>query len=250
MTSFRFSILLRFTLFIGVFIVIILGSAAATVVALKVVNRNADEITEKWLVGAMLLSDIDYHVSAFRITEIYHALAPNQKTRAAADADADTHRRGIADLENQYVTLLGDRLPSGALDSYRDAWKDYQAEHDAWVKADSDGAIDEPANFDSALGRNFQNTDKAVDHLFDVQQDNARARGDAITQITDQSTIVAGAISTAAILLSIALMFGIRSQITRPLAGITRTLSKVAAGSREIEVLRGVPSHDAGAGAV
>jgi signal transduction histidine kinase/HPt (histidine-containing phosphotransfer) domain-containing protein/ActR/RegA family two-component response regulator len=230
MTLFRSSILVRLMLFIGAFVVIIVGSAAASAVALRAVELDTEEITQRWLVGSTLLGEIDSLVATFRIAELSHALGPDQKRRAAADVIADTAKRTIADLENQYVTLLGDKLPRGALDSFREAWKNYQAGHDAWVKADVNGATDGPVYDDSALGRRYRATDTAIEHLVNLQRDIARARADAVDQIGDQMTVVAGAIAAAATLLAISLMFGIRNQITRPLVEETQILAKIRHG--------------------
>jgi len=236
MTLFRSSILLRLMLFIGAFVVVIVGTAVTNAVALKVVDRNTEEIAQKWLVGATLLGEIDDSVAAFRIAEMNNMLAPDQKTRAAANVSANTQKQNIADLEHEYVNLLGDQLPRGSLDPFHEAWKNYQAEHDAWVKADVHGATDEPVYDDGALGRRYLATDTAIEHLVDLQRDIAYARADTVQQIMDRMIISAIAISAAAIVLAIALMVGIRNQITRPLAAITGALSKVATGHRDIEV--------------
>jgi len=88
-------------LFIGAFVVIIAGSAATTAVVLRAVDRNTEEIAQKWLVGATLLGKITDHLAEFRIDELNHALAPDQKGRAAADVTADTAKRSIAELEHR-----------------------------------------------------------------------------------------------------------------------------------------------------
>lgn len=236
MTPFRSSILVRLMLFIGALVVIIVGLGGGSAVALRVVDLKTEEIAQKWLVGTALLGEIRDTVGEFRIAELNYALAHDRKERAEADVAADTDKRHITDLEHQYVTLIGDQLPEGALDPFREAWKNYQAEHDAWVKADANGAIDEPGHYDSALGRRYRTTDTTLQHLVGIQRDISLARADTVDDITDQMIVAAAAIAAAGILLAIPLMVGIRNQITRPLAAITGALSKVAAGHRDIEV--------------
>lgn len=236
MTLFRSSILLRLMLFIGPLVVLLVGVATSSVAVLEVVHRNSDEIAEKWLVGATTLGELDAQVELFRIAEMSRALASTPEMRATAEGAADTQKRIVVALLNQYEALLGDQLPSKAQDSIRDAWKNYQTGHDAWVKADVNGAMDDPADYASALTRQFQTTDKAIDHMIDLLRDAAHARADAAARLSHQMIFAASTVSAAAILLTIFLMIGIRKQIARPLVAIAGALSKVAAGHRDIEV--------------
>src|ERR1700733_4011268 len=107
MTSFKPSIRARLSLFIMAFVVLVIGSAASTIVALRIVNLQTKELDQKWLAGSAMLGELADQLSEHRIAETYRALAPDSKARAEAELLALEHRRAIQDLQNEYVRLLG-----------------------------------------------------------------------------------------------------------------------------------------------
>jgi diguanylate cyclase (GGDEF)-like protein len=236
MTPFKFSIRARLLLFITAFVVLVLGSAASTVVALKVVDLKTEELDQKWLAGTVVLGELADQISEYRLAETYRALASDPKTRAEAELLANQHRRAIENGQDEYVTLLGSQIQNVDIDSFRAAWSAYHTEHEVWVRADADGVLEDPARYDSPLHRLYKAADAAVDRLIEVNTLAAHAQHAAVNQLVDGSTIVAIAVSTAAILLAVWLLVRVRSQITQPLGAITQALSELAAGSREIRV--------------
>jgi len=141
----------KFLLFIGAFVAIVLISATTTIVALREVNQNMAALEQKGIEGATLLGQMDYGVSAFRLAEGYRALAPAGTSLTAATAFAEARRRDVNALERQYAALHDDEVAIADLAAFHAAWQRCQAAHDAWVKADTQGRIDQPAYAGSEL---------------------------------------------------------------------------------------------------
>jgi diguanylate cyclase (GGDEF)-like protein len=236
MTRFTFSIRARLMLFIMAFLVIVVAMAVGGVLSLTSVNRKTEELDQKWLAGTAVLAELDYRIAEFRIAEGYRALAAQPQVRAEAESLANESRREIQDLQNEYVKVIGSQIQRAELDTFRTAWQAYYAEHDAWVKADADGTLDDPARYNSSLHRRYKAADAAVDSLIAANMSAAHAQATAVDQLTDRAIVSASAISAAAILLALWLLVRVRSQITQPLGAITQALSKLAAGNREIRV--------------
>jgi hypothetical protein len=214
MSRFKSSIRAQLTLFTVVFVMIVAGLAAGTVLSLRSADRKTDELSQKWLAGTAMLGELSDRVSEFRIAEAYRALAADQPAQAEAELLAGEHRNAIEQLESDYVTLLGGKGPSADMDSFRAAWKAYQADHDAWIKADTKGTIDDPARYRSTSHQLYKATDAAVDRLVDGNETAARAQAAAVDQLADRSIVIAIAVCGAAIAFAIWLLFRVRSQIT------------------------------------
>jgi len=236
MTRFRFSIRARLTLSIMAFVAIIAGVAVSGVLGLRSVDLKTKEIDQKWLAGTAMLAEIADRISEYRIAEGYRALAPGPKGRAEAELLADGHRREIQNLQNKYAALLGNRVRSADLDSFRTAWNAYYTEHDAWVHAEGDATLGDSVRYNKSLQQLYKTADVAVDRLIAANTSAAHAQVNAVDQLTDGSISIAIAVSVVSIILAMWLLVRIRSQITRPLEAITQALSKLAAGSRDVRV--------------
>jgi diguanylate cyclase (GGDEF)-like protein len=236
MTFFTSSIRARTTLFILGFVAIVVGLAVSGELVLKSVGAKTEEIDQKWLAGMATLAEIGDSVSEYRIAEGYRVLASGSKARADAELLADEHRRVIQNLQNAYATLLGSHAQIADLVLFRTAWTAYYTQHDAWVRANEDGAPSDAAFYRGTLQQLYMDTDAAVDRLIATNLSAAHAQVAAVHQLTSLSINIGIAVSVSAALLAIWLMARVRTQITRPLEAITRALSKLAAGSREIRV--------------
>jgi hypothetical protein len=157
MIRFKSSIRARLLHFIMAFVVLVIGSAASTIVALKFVDLKAEELEQKWLAGSAVLGELADQLSEHRIAETYRALAPDPKARAEAELLAQEHQHAIQDLQKEYVRLLGNDAQNADMDSLRVALNAYYLAHDAWVKADTKGLIDDPAYYDSSSHRLYNN---------------------------------------------------------------------------------------------
>jgi diguanylate cyclase (GGDEF)-like protein len=236
MTIFTSSIRARTTLFIVAFLAIVIGLAVSGELVLKSVGMKTEEIDQKCLVGMAILAEMGDRVAEYRIAEGYRVLASEPKARAEAESLADEHRRVIQDLQNAYTTLLGRDARIADLVSFRTAWTAYYTQHDAWVRGGKGGTPDDAALYKGTLQRLYKETDAALDRLIAANLSAAHAQVGAVQRLTSASIDIGIAVSAGATLLAIWLMVRIRTQITRPLEAITRALSKLAAGSREIRV--------------
>ena len=232
----RFSIRARLTLFIMAFVGIIIAVAIISALALRSANQKTKEADQKWLPATAMLAEMADLIGEFRIAEGYRALAPTLKARAQAESFASDRRREIQDLENKYAALAGSRSRRTEIDSFRAAWKAYYTSHDAWVRADADGAFDAPATFNGPLDKLYKAADAAVDRLIAANKAAAHAQAEAVDQLATESVNAAIAVSAVSFLLAMWLLVRIRSQIIHPLEAITHALSKLAAGSRDIRV--------------
>jgi diguanylate cyclase (GGDEF)-like protein len=236
MNGFRIPIFLRLFIFAAVFTSAIAVLTATTIAALAQANRNTEELQQKWLAGATLLGEIEYSLSAFRLDESYRALMSDAASREFATGLAASQRRDTDHLIRQYTNLLGPLLSTPDFAAFTQTWATYQASHDAWIASDTQGLIDEPGFYGSALDRQYLATDAALAHLANLQQQAANARARDVAAITQRTAVTAGAISTGAFILSILLLLGIRHQIVQPLGRITRTLGLLANGQHQIKI--------------
>jgi PAS domain S-box-containing protein len=236
MARIRFPILLQFMVYIGIFLLLIIGLASITVVALRTADRNTIELDQKWLEDTTLLVNVDYDISQFRLAETQRALATNEKDRVAAETTADEQRQIVSGLITQYERLQGNGGASPAFQAFWNAWASYQIAHDAWPSTEGAGLIDDPAYVGSTLDQQYHATDSAFDHLIDFQRDEARAREAAVQRVTRRTSFFVSVLSAAAICLAVWLVYKIRRQIIQPLVAITGAISMLASGACEVQL--------------
>jgi diguanylate cyclase (GGDEF)-like protein len=236
MTIFTSSIRARMTLFIVAFLAIVVGLAVSGELVLKSAGLKSEEIDQKWLAGMAILAEIGDRVAEYRIAEGYRVLASEPKARAEAELLADEDRRVIQDLQTTYASLLGKDARIADLVSFQTAWTAYYTQHDAWARDGKDDTADDAALYNGILQQLYKATDAAFDRLIAANLSAAHAQVGAIQHLTSVSINVGIVVSAGATLLALWLLVRIRTQITRPLEAITRALSKLAAGSREIRV--------------
>ena len=236
MPRFRASIQGQLSFFTGTFLAIILGLVFASNIGLQMADQKTDELNRTWFAGTVALGELADRLSEFRIAEGYRALAATVERREQAELLADEHRRTIEELQVEYTTLLAGRGANAHMEEVRATWKAFEAAHDAWIKEDIAGDLDNPAHYGSDLHRLYKAADKAVDHLIQMNTVTVEAGQEELHSLVRRSLFTGIAVSGAAILLGLWLLFRIRDQITRPLGAITRALSDLATGNRAVRV--------------
>jgi diguanylate cyclase (GGDEF)-like protein len=236
MARFTLSIRTRLTLYVLAFVAIIAGMALIGVFSLRSVDLRTKEIDQKWLAGTALLSEIAERIAEYRIVEGYRALATQPKVRAQAELLADGERNAIQSLQSEYLALLGGGMLTADLDSFDLALNHYFLAHDAWVKRDVDGQWAEPVRYEGSLDQFYKAADASIDTLIAADRSAAHTQAAAVDNLTDGWVILGVVVSFISTVLACWLLVRIRSQITRPLGAITRALSELAAGSREVRV--------------
>jgi len=210
--------------------------AVTSIVALHTVNKNTAELEQKGLVGANLLGDLDYNISAFRLDENYRVMMSDPGSIAFADALTAARARHIAQLETQYANLLGNDLPEPDFSDFMASWHAYKAAHDAWLAADPDGRDLNSATYGSRLDEFYQSTDTKIDRLVDLQRIAGEARAADVDRIRRETLVICLAICLLALICAVWVMVRISGDLIRPLQNITHTLTDLAAGQHEIQI--------------
>ena len=236
MAKFGQSIGSRLTIIPSVFVIIIVCLSAVGISRLITIDRNAEDIDAVHFPATGLLGEIDDRVSEFRLAETYRALETDPKQLKAVELLADSHRRTIEELEQQYVVLMGDEIDHVDLLAFQEAWGEYLAAHDAWVAGDPLGEVDGPAYLNSEQHRRYRRADVAIETMGEQNAALAHEEAEEVDQLIDRTVDMMVAVSIAIVLMALWLLFLARTSIIKPLASITHALTQLAAGNREITV--------------
>jgi diguanylate cyclase (GGDEF)-like protein len=229
MISFRHSIAFRFLIFAAAFMVIAVGFAGIGVMRLHAIDVKTEKLAAVHLQTTRVLGELSARVSEFRLAEAYRALNPDATRLATSESLAETQRKAIEALLQDYSGLMGAEADDKDLRGLRDAWNTYLAAHNAWIASDIDGKFDDPAYFGSDLHRLYRSADNASNRLIEDNAARANREADEIDQLVDRTTDMMFVGSAITILLGAWLLFRVR-------ATITTALSRLAAGHRQIEV--------------
>jgi diguanylate cyclase (GGDEF)-like protein len=235
MTLFRTSIRARLTLFVCALCALLIFLAVVSALILTLVDGITEEIDNKWLSATQTIDELGDKLEEFRVAEGYRALARSAPLRAQAEALAGEHRRAILGYLAHYAALMHD---DGETDvaPLRDALARYFAAHDAWVKADVDGTIDAPAGMNGALQVRYQDAEDLTDRMIDANRVASHARAVSVDRLVDDAIGFLVVTVVAAIMLAVWLVARLHIDITFPLGTITRSLSKLAAGDRDVRM--------------
>jgi diguanylate cyclase (GGDEF)-like protein len=216
-------------------LIVLVGLAVFTVSSLVVIDRRMEESTTKWLSSAQIVGELADRISEFRIAETYRALATNPRSRKDAELLAEGHRRIIEELQAEYARDVGTESTAD-LHAFQTAWTAYLAGHEAWIKEDVDGLIDEPAHPGSHLDALYHSVDGASDRLMMTKVTFAHAHSESIDRTIDRTiTLIMGFCGIAA-LIGLWLAMQLRENITRPLGTITKALTRIAVGDWDVRV--------------
>ncbi len=236
MVRFKLPLLFRVLLINASFMAAILMLAITAILALNTLNRNTQDLEQKWLGGATALGQLEYAVSAFRIDETYRAIMPDDGSREFASALAAARARHISELAGDYARMLGPELPRADFQRFLSAWQAYDAAHNAWVLADPEGMDVNQATYGSQLDGKYQATDAAIEHLVSLHRAAAQARAQAagrIQRAAMRDAFIICAITLALFCWVIVRMF---KDLIRPIENITYTLTELAAGHHQIAI--------------
>ena len=232
----RLSIRGRLTAYIGGLVILVLVVACTAIVALSMVDRNAQAVNQKWLAGTRILGELGGQVSEFRLAETYRALAGDAPAAANAETAAADHRAAIDDLVARYVATIGAGRPKSDVMAFMGAWKDYLVVHDAWLRADVYGRTRNLARSNSSLHWRYRATDRAVEQLRMANYRAADLETSSASRLAKLAKDIVFAASVIAVVLATWLSFKIRTTITEPLGAITAALSQLAGGNLAMPV--------------
>ncbi|HVY51895.1 MAG TPA: sensor domain-containing diguanylate cyclase, partial [Devosia sp.] len=235
-TRLRISIsgILKGTTAILAVLTIIIAVAASLV--LTGIDRQTEAIGNIWFQSSGLLKEMADQLSEFRVAEGYRALAQTGPERAAAEDLASEHRRSIADLESQYVSLMAGVDGAPSLVPFRLRWEQYQRAHDAWVASDTDGSRDSEAANASGLHELYVATDEGLDAIDESSQAAVKALHESVDVTVDRSATAMALAALAAAIAGALAFVGINRMVARPMAAITSALTRLARGERDVRV--------------
>jgi diguanylate cyclase (GGDEF)-like protein len=234
MTWFKLPIRARLMLFMAAFLTILTVLAAVVTTRLIAIDDTVEVLSDKAFPATQMLDELDNHVAEFRMAETYRALASDANQLVAAELLAKQHRKTIEYLLDDYLTVTG--KSEAHVGPFRAAWNAYLAEHDAWVAADSDGRLDDPARYGSSLHRLYRSVMTAIDRLLYANKAEATREAREADELVDQTTILTVVLSGLGLVLAIWAFARIHRGVIQPLRAITAALLKLAAGNREVRV--------------
>ena len=229
--SLKRSIRSRLSVYITLFVALVLAMAVTVVLALSAVQRDTESVNQKWLAGTRLLSELGDRVAEFRLAETYRALAGDPQAATEAERAAADHRSVIDTLIPSYIATVGAGRPEADVSAFVEAWTDYLMVHDAWLRADVYGRTRNLARSNSSLHFRYKVVDRAVEELKQRNYAAADAQTASAGRIVQGATVALSGAAIVALLLAVLLWFRIDVTITRPLAGITAALTALAGGS-------------------
>jgi len=234
MAYFRTSIFGRFILYSGWLALSIAGLAVTCIVTVRVISMQTRALQQVWMEGATQLAGIDYDAEAFRVAELERAMATNPADRRQADRQAEAERDEVARLRRDYLVSRG-REAAADLAPFDDAWGRYMAAHDAWVRGDN---LEVRAS--GALDMDDRAVDAAIDRLADEHADRGRQEADLVDRLAQHMSLICEAVVAVLLMMLGYILRLARKDIIWPLAAITRTMTLLASGNREIKV----PGHE------
>ena len=221
----------RMSVYIALFVTLVLVMAGIVVFALSAVQRDTESVNQKWLAGTRLLSELADRVAEFRLAETYRALAGDPQAASDAERAAADHRAAIDTLIPSYIATVGAGRPEADVSSFVEAWNDYLMVHDAWLRADVYGRTRNLARSNSSLHFRYKVVAGAVEDLKQRNYVAADAQTASASRIAQGATVALSGAALLALLLAVLLWFKIDVTITRPLSGITDALTALAEGS-------------------
>jgi diguanylate cyclase (GGDEF)-like protein len=235
MKLFRTSIRARLTLLVCALCGLLIFLAAVSALILTVVDGITEEIDNKWLAATQTIDELGDSLEEFRVAEGYRALAHRADMRLRAEALAAGHRHAILAHLSHYAALMRNDGDTDIV-PLRNALTRYFAAHDAWISADVDGEIDAPAGMNGALQARYQDAEALSDRLIEANRVTSHARAASVDRLVDNAIGVLVITVVAAILLAIWLVARVHIDIAFPLGTITRALSRLAAGDRNVRM--------------
>ena len=210
---------------------IVLAQAAVDVLTLKRLSSGSAGFERQWVEGAALLGNIACAAEAFRMAEVESALALGQPGRDAAAAAAEARRLEVGGDVRLYKRLMAVSNPGG-LAAFNAAWAAYMADDAAWRNGPDNG---EALN-GGLLDTDYRKVAGVIDAQVKAREESGLQRADAEARMARRAI----RLNIAAALLSVALsaitLAAAKHQVFAPLRAITRAMTRLAAGARDIAV--------------
>ncbi|MCZ8548623.1 EAL domain-containing protein [Mesorhizobium qingshengii] len=224
-------------------VALLVGVSGYALVQMLVLDRLTESLDRKWVVGTRLLGEMADLLSETRLAETRLVLAADQEQADQALAAAEGYMLSVAYQRAAYGLL--DKTDEGLslLSTFDRTWNTWAAEHRAWISLPDDRRRAASTAFQLRADALYGIADKAVDTLSDVNAARAHEAGLHADNVVDTSGTIFAIVVACALALAGWVTWLIHTGISRPLAAITKALSELATGNRDV-VIPQVDRHD------
>ncbi|PTE08170.1 putative bifunctional diguanylate cyclase/phosphodiesterase [Mesorhizobium helmanticense] len=224
-------------------VAILIGVSSYALVQMLALDRLTETLDRKWVVGTRLLGEMADLLSETRLAETRLALATDQDQTDRALAAADGYIVSIGYQRTAYGLLDKTQEELGLLAIFDREWSTWAAEHRAWAALSHDPRLAMSPAFQLRAHALYEIVDDTVDTLSTINAAGAAEAGARADNIVDTSGTIFAIVVACALVLASWVTWVIHAGISRPLASITKALSELAAGNRDV-VIPQVDRHD------
>jgi diguanylate cyclase (GGDEF)-like protein len=224
-------------------VALLIGVSVYALVQMLSLDRLTESLDRKWVGRTRVLGEMADLISETRLAETRLAFATDQEQTDQALAAADEYMKAIAEQRAAYGPLHKTEEELRLLATFDRDWSIWAAEHRAWIALPHDRRLAASPAFQLRAHALYRIADDAVDALGDVNAAGATAAGQRADDIVDTSGTIFAIVVACALVLASWVTWVIHAGISRPLASITKALSELAAGNRDI-VIPQVDRHD------
>ena len=186
--------------------------------------------------GTRVLGEIADLLSETRLAETRLALAKDREQADRALAAADSYMKAIGEQRAAYGTLDKTAEELSLLKAFDGYWSTWAAEHRAWTSLPQDRRLAASPAFQAQSDTRYRAADDTIDALIDVNAAGAAGAGTRAENIVDTTRVFFVIFVACALVLASWVTWVIHTGISRPLASITKALSELAAGNRNVVI--------------
>jgi methyl-accepting chemotaxis protein len=236
----RMRIATRLALAFSALLLLSAGLGAFAIWQLGVVKQASDEITDKWMAGVRLSSQMNTDASDFRIAEAKHILAADDTERQKYDGELKAVAEVLQKHTADYEQLVSSPDEKKLFDGFRRERQRYLDEHARMMRLSGAGqAEDAKALLTYNSQKKYEGASAALRRLVDYNIAGAQqaSRTSDRTYALARQWIVTVLLATVA--LGAALSWAIARSISRPLRQAVGVAGAVAEGDLGVRVPAG-----------
>ncbi|UVK38618.1 EAL domain-containing protein [Mesorhizobium sp. AR10] len=224
-------------------VALLIGVSVYALVQMLALDRVTESLDRKWVVGTRVLGEMADISSEVRLDETRLALAADQEQTDRALSSAEGHMRALVEQRAAYAMLDKTEEELSLLATFDQNWSSWTAEHRAWVALPRNLRLEASPAFQLRAHALYEIAETAIHALSEGNSAGAAEAGERVDNIVDTSGTIFGIVVACALVLAGWVTWIIHTGISKPLASITKALSELAAGNRDI-VIPQVNRHD------
>ena len=236
----RIRIGMRLALAFTALLMLAAALGAFAIVQLGVVKTASAEISDKWMAGVRLTSQMNTDASNFRIAEVKHLLAADADERAQYENEMKAVADALLDNAAAYAQGVSSPEEQKLFDDFKRERQRYLDEHAKMMRLSRNGHVeDAKALLTYNSQQKYEGASAALRHLVDFNiagGQRASTESDAVYVLARQGIL---AVLLGAIVLGAALSWAIARSIVKPLKAAVAVAGAVAEGNLTIKVPRG-----------